>query len=144
MPRELINALPGGAAEWAAACGSVPVPSFTITKLRWLRRCEPDVFRRVSAVLLPHDWLSSRLTGRRTTDRGDASGTGYWSPAEERYCPELLDLVDDTVEWEPPFPEVLRPSPWPGSGRRARRSPPVRATTWPLRWGWDCAQATSC
>jgi xylulokinase len=106
---ELIRSLPGGAAGWAARCGSVPVPSFTITKLRWLRRCEPDLFRHVATVLLPHDWLSFRLTGRRTTDRGDASGTGYWSPAQERYCLELLGLVDDTVDWEPAVPEVLAP-----------------------------------
>ena len=106
---ELISSLPGGAADWATSCGSVPVPSFTITKLRWLRRCEPDVFRRVAAVLLPHDWLSSRLTGRRTTDRGDASGTGYWSPREERYCPELLDLVDDAFDWDSALPTVLPP-----------------------------------
>ena len=76
----LLAALPDGAAGWAAACGSVPLPSFTITKLRWLQRCEPDVMRRVSSVMLPHDWLTFRLTGQKVTDRGDASGTGYWSP----------------------------------------------------------------
>ena len=77
--------LRGGASAWAEACGSVPLASFTITKLRWLRRCEPESFRRMSSVLLPHDWLTYRLTGEMTTDRGDASGTGYWSPAEGRY-----------------------------------------------------------
>ena len=72
------SSLPSPAARRAGrtACGSVPVPSFTITKLHWLRRCEPETFRRTAAVLLPHDWLTFRLTGRRTTDRGDASGTG--------------------------------------------------------------------
>jgi xylulokinase len=117
---ELISSLPEGAAGWAARCGSVPGASFTITKLRWLRRCEPEVFRRTAAVLLPHDWLSFRMTGQRTTDRGDASGTGYWSPEAGRYCPELLDLVDDAVEWEPSLPEVLAPlavaGEWAGSG----------------------------
>ncbi len=34
-----------------------------------------------ATVLLPHDYLTYRLTGRFVTDRGDASGTGYWSPA---------------------------------------------------------------
>ena len=72
----LLAALPGGQAGWAAACGSVPLPSFTIAKLHWLHRCEPETFRRVATVLLPHDWLTFRLTGRRTTDRGDASGNG--------------------------------------------------------------------
>lgn len=108
---KLLAELDGGAAAWATACGSVPVPAFTITKLHWLRRCEPEVLRRASAVLLPHDWLTSRLTGRRVTDRGDASGTGYWSPAESCYRYDLLhDLVDTEVDWEAVLPEVLDPT----------------------------------
>jgi len=105
----LLAELPGGASGWASACGSVPVPSFTITKLRWLRRCEPDAFRRMAAVMLPHDWLTTRLTGRRTTDRGDASGTGYWSPREGRYRFDLLDLIDPEVDWDGALPAVLSP-----------------------------------
>lgn len=99
-----------GPEAWAAACGSVPVPSFTITKLAWLRRCEPAVFGRVAHVVLPHDWLTFQLTGRLCTDRGDASGTGWWSPAEGRYRTELLDLVDASVDWSGMLPEVLAPS----------------------------------
>jgi xylulokinase len=107
---ELLAELAGGAAAWAAACGSVPLPAFTITKLRWLRRCEPTVLRRTAAVMLPHDWLTFRLTGRRVTDRGDASGTGYWSPAEARYRIDLLEnLVDAAVDWERALPEVISP-----------------------------------
>lgn len=99
-----------GADAWASACGSVPVASFTITKLRWLHRCEPDVFRRVERVLLPHDWLTAQLTGRATTDRGDASGTGWWSPAEERYRTDLLALVDGDKPWDEMLPDVLGPT----------------------------------
>lgn len=95
-----------GAAAWAEACGSVPVASFTITKLGWLRRCEPETFARVARVLLPHDWLTHRLTGRYTTDRGDASGTGWWSPAEGRYRSDLLALVGADEAW---LPTVLGP-----------------------------------
>jgi xylulokinase len=94
-----------GADGWAAACGSVPVASFTITKLRWLQRCEPDVHARAVRALLPHDWLTHRLTGGFTTDRGDASGTGWWSPAENRYRPDLLELAG----WDGTLPEVLEP-----------------------------------
>jgi xylulokinase len=116
----LLAALPGGAQAWATACGSVPLASFTISKLRWLQRCEPGVLDRADAVLLPHDWLSSRLTGRRTTDRGDASGTGYWSPREGRYRPDLLALVATDIEWDALLPEVLVPDAvageWPTTG----------------------------
>jgi xylulokinase len=118
--RVLVDQLPGGAAAWAEACGSVPLASFTITKLRWLKRCEPDSFQRMGSVLLPHDWLTFRLTGHRTTDRGDASGTGYWSPAEGRYRTDLLRLVDDQVDWDTMLPTVLGPEAvagqWAGTG----------------------------
>ncbi len=86
----------GGPAVWAMAVGSVPVASFTVTKLRWLARAEPDNARHVHQVLLPHDWLTWLLAGRpdeATTDRGDASGTGYWSPAQGVYRDDLLRLA---------------------------------------------------
>ncbi len=91
----------GGPQAWATATGSVPLASFTVTKLRWLARHEPELAARVAQVLLPHDWLTWRLRGggpgtpevETTTDRGDASGTGYWSPVEERYRPDLLALA---------------------------------------------------
>jgi xylulokinase len=106
----LLRALAGGAAAWARACGSVPVPSFTITKLHWLARCEPEVLARTASILLPHDWLTYTLTGRRVTDRGDASGTGYWSPRESLYRHDLLALVDDTIDWDVLLPDVLAPT----------------------------------
>ena len=97
--RELIAEAGGGEAGrrfWADAVGSVPVASFTATKLRWLARHEPANADRVAAVCLPHDWLTWRLAGAPgldalVTDRGDASGTGYWSPATGKYRPDLLE-----------------------------------------------------
>ena len=83
----------GGAQPWADAVGSVPVASFTVTKLRWLAEHEPEAIRRATHVVLPHDWLTARLTGAApSTDRGDASGTGYWS-AESGWRPDLLRLA---------------------------------------------------
>ena len=76
-----------GAERWAKASGTVPVAALTVTKLAWLARHEPAVLERVASVLLPHDYLTYRLTGRLVTDRGDASGTGYWSPTENRGGP---------------------------------------------------------
>ena len=82
-----------GARRWADVMGSVPVASLTITKLAWLREHEPEHFARVAHVLLPHDWLTHRLTGELVTDRGEASGTGYWSPIVDAYVPAAIDLV---------------------------------------------------
>ena len=65
-----------GRAAWVAAVGSVPVAALTVTKLSWLHRTHPDAWARIAHVVLPHDYLTFRMTGRFTTDRGDASGTG--------------------------------------------------------------------
>jgi xylulokinase len=93
--RELTDEL-GGRQAWADAVGLVLVASFTITKLRWLATAEPSSAERVEQVMLPHDWLTWRLGGTEqppTTDRGDASGTGYWSPATGEYRPDLLRMA---------------------------------------------------
>jgi xylulokinase len=105
----LIDRLPGGRQAWADACGLVPVASFTITKLAWLRRCEPEAFVRLAHVVLPHDWLTFRLTGSLTTDRGDASGTGYWSAASATYRDDLLALIATERDWSTMVPTVLGP-----------------------------------
>jgi xylulokinase len=111
------------AAEWAEACGSVPVASFTVTKLSWLHRSEPEHWARLAHVLLPHDWLTYRLTGAMTTDRGDASGTGYWSPATGEYRWDLLAIVDSERDWSSVVPTVLGPMDVAGEWRGALVAP---------------------
>src|SRR5216684_2967513 len=103
---ELVEQL--GAETWARRVGSVPTAAFTITKLLWLARHEPDNFARLVAVLLPADWLMFRLTGHLRTDRSAASGTGYFSPADSTWLPDLLELVGG-VGWRPELPQVLGP-----------------------------------
>ena len=98
-----------GAAAWAHATGSVPLAAFTISKVAWLKVHEPENYARLSSVLLPHDWLTYMLCGRKVTDRGDASGTGYWSPAEGRWRTDLLGLIDSDRDWESSLPAVLSP-----------------------------------
>jgi xylulokinase len=104
----LIEAM-GGADWWAAQIGIVPVASFTATKWAWVRRVEPQVAARTRAIRLPHDFINERLTGRGTTDRGDASGTAWWSTLTEAYAPEVLEL--GAVQLDPNLlPEVLGPT----------------------------------
>jgi xylulokinase len=96
-----------GPETWATRTGSVPTAAFTVTKVAWLARCEPEVHARVRHLLLPHDWLTWRLTGARVTDRGDASGTGYFDPTGGQWLPELLERVGLDPEV---VPSVLRPT----------------------------------
>jgi xylulokinase len=112
--------LPGRKADWAAAVGSVPVAAFTATKLSWLHRSEPEHWARLAHVLLPHDWLTLQLTGALVTDRGDASGTGYWSPATGEYRWDLLGIIDRDRDWSTVVPRVTAPDEVVGEWRGAR------------------------
>lgn len=118
---ELIAEL--GGEQLVHRTGLLPVASFTLSKVRWLRDAEPENARRVAAIALPHDWLSWRLAGfgpagrsprgpdlsALTTDRSDASGTGYWRPADNTWDHELFTaalghdalLPRITGVWEP-------------------------------------------
>jgi xylulokinase len=102
----------GGPQAWAEAVGLVPVASFTVSKLRWMADVEPENAARTEAVCLPHDWLTWRLGEGRgheqlTTDRGDASGTGYWSAGTGDYRPDLLRLA---LGRDAAVPRVLAPN----------------------------------
>jgi xylulokinase len=102
---ELVAEL-GGPGAWADAVGSVPLAAFTVTKLRWLASHEPESAARTAAVCLPHDWLSRRLGADFVTDRSDASGTGYWSPATGEY---RTDLLRRALGHDAELPRVLGP-----------------------------------
>ncbi|MGW8376660.1 xylulokinase [Streptomyces sp. ODS28] len=104
----------GGTKAWAERTGSVPAASFTVTKWAWLRENEPEAAASTAAVRLPHDYLTERLTGQGTTDRGDASGTGWWSSATGSYDEEILRHVglDPAL-----LPRVLAPGEAAGTVR---------------------------
>jgi xylulokinase len=103
----------GGTRAWAQAVGVVPLAAITVSKLRWLADNEPHLADRAAAVCLPHDWLTWRLRGSAeistlTTDRSDASGTGYYDAASNGYRFDLLELA--TRGRRPILPTVLGPS----------------------------------
>jgi xylulokinase len=88
----------------------VPQAAHPVTKLRWLARTEPEAAARAAVLLQAHDWLVWQLLGRplrRTTDRGGASGTGYWSAASGAWRPDLVELA---LGHQAALPEVIGPS----------------------------------
>ncbi|OQD57482.1 xylulokinase [Streptomyces phaeoluteigriseus] len=115
----------GGAKFWAERTGLVPAASFTVTKWAWLAEHEPEALRATKAVRLPHDYLTERLTGEGTTDRGDASGTGWWASGSEAYDEEILAHVglDPAL-----LPRVVRPGEVAGTVRDSHDLPFSKGT----------------
>jgi xylulokinase len=102
-----------GPGRWAGATGSVPTATSTVSKMAWLARRHPHVLAATAQILTPHDYLTLRLTGRALTDRANASVTGYWSPFDERWRPDVLaGLVSGTTadEWRTRLPEIVGPA----------------------------------
>src|SRR3954464_13474067 len=122
--RRLIEEL-GGPKAWAERTGSVPGASFTVTKWAWLAEHEPEALAPTKAVRLPHDYLTERLTGEGTTDRGDASGTGWWASATESYDDEILARVglDPAL-----LPRMVRPGEVAGTVRDSHDLPFSKGT----------------
>lgn len=98
-----------GATWWATNVGSVPVASFTVTSWAWLRGVESSTTDATRAIRLPHDWLTEQLCGRAVTDRGDASGTGWWSTPRGRYLDEILEHPAVSID-RGLLPDVIGPT----------------------------------
>lgn len=112
------------AADWARLTGSVPAPALTVSKLAWTERNHPGLVARARHILLPADYIVFRLTGRAVTERGGASGTGYFDPAANAWVTGLADLAVPGIDWPAVLPEII------GSSDAAG---PVTADLGPLR-----------
>lgn len=108
---------------WVEATGSVPVASFTVTKLRWLADNEPETAARIAAICLPHDWLTWKISGSTDladlrTDRSDASGTGYVAADGSTYRYDILARalrIDEDAARRIILPRICEP--WEVAGR---------------------------
>ena len=109
---ELNNEMGGGGAI-AAAVGSALVASFTASKVHWLAKNEKANAAKVAIIALPHDWISWKISGSASiddifTDRGDASGTGYFDSVKNEY---RKDIFEKAIGSNQPikFPRVVEP-----------------------------------
>ena len=84
-----------------ALTGNRALPGFTAPKLLWLRRNEPDVFARISRIMLPKDYVRLRLCGEHATDVADASGTLLLDVAARRWSEEMLAALELEHAWLP-------------------------------------------
>ncbi|NLX95511.1 MAG: hypothetical protein GXY83_04985 [Rhodopirellula sp.] len=69
------------------------IPTWTATRILWLRRNEPEVFRRAHKYLMVEDYLIHRLTGRYATDRALCPSTLYYDLTTGQWWPEMLGYL---------------------------------------------------
>lgn len=103
--RELLEKLP--AKDWSARTGSIPAPAMTVSKIAWMQRNRPELMARIRHLMLPANFLSYRLTGKAFTERGLATGTGYFNPFEDKWEPDLADLAAPGLDWSAILPAII-------------------------------------
>lgn len=76
---------------------------FLVPSLLWVKDHEPEVYEKISCVMLPKDYIRYRMCQTFGTDYSDASGTGILSVADHRWAYELIDCLGFRREI---FPEL--------------------------------------
>ena len=76
------------------AVGNRALEGFTLPKLLWVRKHEPEVWGRVRKVLMPKDFINQRLTGELGADVSDASGTLVFDPGARRWSAKMLNAFE--------------------------------------------------
>ncbi len=69
-------------------------PSYSGSKMLWIRRREPDIFAQVHTFLQAKDFIVARLTGRFVTDYSDACGTLLYDLLGRQWSAQILDAIE--------------------------------------------------
>jgi xylulokinase len=87
--------------HYANIIGSRLMAGFTSPKVAWVEEHEPDIFRRLSKVLLPKDFLRLKMTGEYASDLSDASGTSWVDVGARQWSEEMLEASNLTTQHMP-------------------------------------------
>ena len=81
-----------GAGRLIELTANPALTGFTLPKIWWVRRHEPELWARVRSLMLPKDYIRFRLTGERSIDVADASGTLMFDVVHRRWSKEMLEI----------------------------------------------------
>ena len=90
--------------------GSPAATGFQAATLRWFQQKREDVWRKISRVLLPKDYLRWRMTGEFATDPSDAAGTGLLDGKRRTWSSELLTELQVKEQWFPSIKPSVAPA----------------------------------
>jgi xylulokinase len=85
----------------AATLGVPAMPGFTLPKLLWIARHQPELHRQIARVLLPKDYIRLKLTGTCATDMSDAAGSLLLDQAARNWWPTALAAAGLSPEQMP-------------------------------------------
>ncbi len=89
-----INAAESTKAAVFAETQNVATTTYTATHLKWIKDNQPDIWSKISHVLIAKDFLKYRLTGQMVIDYSDASGTLLFNVKKRCWSETMFDLFE--------------------------------------------------
>jgi xylulokinase len=81
-----------GAARLIELTANPALTNFTLPKIWWVQKNEPDIWARAGSILLPKDYIRLQLSGSRATDVADASGTLLFDVANREWSRPMMEV----------------------------------------------------
>ncbi len=73
-----------------ALTGKNPLPAYSLAKLLWIKKNQPETWKKAYKFLMPLDFLTAKLCGKAITDRSMASGTLMYDLEKGCWSKEIL------------------------------------------------------
>ncbi len=90
-----------GRKKFIQITGNIALTGFTAPKILWVKENEPDVYAKAKHVLLPKDYIRSKLTGEYAMDKADGAGTVLFDLKARDWSDEVLSALDIPRAWMP-------------------------------------------
>jgi sugar (pentulose or hexulose) kinase len=81
------------------------VPTWPASKILWIKRNEPDIFRKAFKYLLVEDYLIYRMTGKYVAEGSLLCSTMYWNINTRKWWDEMLNRLEITADQLPEIKE---------------------------------------
>ena len=96
----------GGSEACLSELGNLILPGYTASKLLWFRNTLPDLYAQMDCILLPHDYINFYLTGTKSMEAGDSSGTGFMDVRARQWSEKMLRVIDPKVDLRDRLPDI--------------------------------------
>lgn len=80
---------------------NIAFAGFTAPKILWVKKNEPEIFEKISKIMLPKDYISYMLSGSFSTDYSDASGMLLLDVKNKKWSKEMIDICSISEDMLP-------------------------------------------
>lgn len=68
--------------------------NFTASKLKWVQKNEPELFKKVAYMMLPGDYIAAKFSGVAQTSKSGLSEAALWNFKKQSLATEVLEAME--------------------------------------------------